>query len=1163
VRKPASRKSQILRFAQNDKIQLFVNEIMSANYNILLTKLDEFIRKYYKNQVLRGVLYCTAVGMLFYLSITLMEYYAHFDTGMRTFLFYSFLIVNGFIVSRLIIIPLLKLYHLGAVISYEKAAEIIGNHFNNVQDKLLNVLQLQQTTSNLELGTLNLSHAAIDQKIKDLKPVPFSSAINLGENKKYLKYALPPVFILLFILFSAPSIITDSTRRLVKHSTYYEKEAPFQFTIQNKDLKAVQQEDFELQVKLVGNEVPDNIYVSLEGNEYKLNKENTIEFSYLFKNLQKSTHFKLTADGYQSKEYELAVMPNPILLNFSIALNYPKYLGKHDEVIKNTGDLLIPVGTKVTWNLNTQNTNMLRMSFSDTALALQPSAKDAYIFSARVMSDKHYAITTANEFIRSKDSVVYSINVIPDQYPALDVEEKKDSLSQKLVYFKGQVKDDYGFSNLTFNYRFINKVDTINTLKPVVSRVEPSQISDLKSLTIPINKSLNQDQFFYAWDLNKLNIASGDALEYYFEIWDNDGVHGPKSARSQKMVFKAPTMQEISENTEKSNSKIKEELKETIQEAKDLQKQLNDLNKKVLEKKELNWEEKKKMQDLLQKQNELQQKVESIKNENQKNNVEQSEFKQVDQQIAEKQKQLEDLLQQVLTPEMKQKMEELQKMLSEMDKNKMQNELEKMKMNAKDVEKELDRALESFKRLEVEQKFQENMEKLKEMKKEQDELAKKSDDKKSDTKELEKKQDELNKKFEDFQKDMKELEKKNNALEQPNELENTEKKQEEIKQDMKASDQQLQQNKKNKASESQKSASEKMDQLAQKMQQQQQQMQQEANSEDAKSLRQILDNLLELSFDQEALMNDLKKIRTDNPQYPKIAQQQKKLQDDSKMIEDSLLALSKRVPTIKSAVNREISAINMNMEKAIGALAERQTSEAASRQQFSMTSINNLALMLNESLQQMQQEQQSQCKKPGSGNCKKPGGMGKKPSMSNMRQMQQQLNEQIQKMKEAMEKGKKPGEKGKDGKQGNNGQQGMSEQLAKLAAQQEYIRQQMQKAGEGLENGKQGNKPGGDAAQKMEETETDLVNKLISQETIKRQQEILTRLLDYEKAEKERDQDEKRQSIENKKDFIRNPNAFLEYNRLKEREIELLKTIPPTLNPFYKTKVNEYFNNFE
>jgi hypothetical protein len=96
----------------------------------------------------------------------------------------------------------------------------------------------------------------------------------------------------------------------------------------------------------------------------------------------------------------------------------------------------------------------------------------------------------------------------------------------------------------------------------------------------------------------------------------------------------------------------------------------------------------------------------------------------------------------------------------------------------------------------------------------------------------------------------------------------------------------------------------------------------------------------------------------------------------------------------------------------------------------------------------------------------------------------------------------------------------------------------------------------------MEETETDLVNKIISDETIKRQKEILTRLLESEKAEKERDWDEKRESNEAKNEIYSNPAKFFEYNRIKIKELELLKTVPPSLKPFYKNKVNEYFYNF-
>jgi len=98
-------------------------------------------------------------------------------------------------------------------------------------------------------------------------------------------------------------------------------------------------------------------------------------------------------------------------------------------------------------------------------------------------------------------------------------------------------------------------------------------------------------------------------------------------------------------------------------------------------------------------------------------------------------------------------------------------------------------------------------------------------------------------------------------------------------------------------------------------------------------------------------------------------------------------------------------------------------------------------------------------------------------------------------------------------------------------------------------------------ADMMEQTEKDIVNKQISNETMKRQQDILTRLLESEKAEREREQDEKRKSNEAKNEILSNPERFLEYKRMKEKELELLNTVPPSLTPFYKEKVNNYFNS--
>lgn len=1123
----------------------------------LITKLDEFIRKYYKNQVLKGLIYSTGLVLVFYIAVTALEYFAHFNTIVRTILFYSFVLSSLFILVKYILIPLSKLYKYGKVISYEEASAIIGKHFSNVQDKLLNVLQLQSqqpTTNNQEL-----IEASIEQKTKELKPVPFTSAVDFSENKKYVKYALIPVLLITVILFAAPSIITDGTKRLVKHSDYFEREAPFQFVITNKSLETVAQEDYELSVKLTGNEIPENVYVEIEGNEFKLTKENIVNFNYLFKNVQKSTRFQLSADGFHSKEYELVALPNPILLNFDIALNYPKYLNKKDETISNTGDLVVPAGTKISWNFKTQNTKLLRLNFNDTAFPVSASAENIFSYSSRVFRDKTYSVTTANQFLKSKDSVTYSINVIPDAYPQINVDEKKDSTSNKKLYFRGDIKDDHGFNKLTFNYRFIVNNDS------AISDQYKKMTTNSKAIVI--NPASTQDIFFHYWDVNELGINPGDQIEYYFEVFDNDGVTGSKSSRTQKMIFKAPTLSELADNNDKNNEKIKNDLQESIAQAKEVQKALTDLQRKVAEKKELSWEEKKKLEDLLNKQKELQKKVDNVKNENAQNNEQKNEYTPPNEEMLEKQRQLEELFEKVMTPEMKEKYNELQKLLEKMDKNKVQEALEKMKLDNKDLMKELDRNLEVFKQMELEQKLQENIDKLNDLAKKQEDLAKKTEEKKSDAKEQKEKQDDLNKQFDDLKKDMKEMEKKNSELEEPKKMDNLDQKQEDIKKEMENSSQQLEKNDKKGGSKSQKNAAQKMQQMAQQMQQMQQQQQQEQAEEDMDQLRSLLQNIVDLSFGQENLMDEVSAAKPSDPQFYKLNQKQKKLQDDAKMIEDTLLALAKRIPAIQPSVMRETSAINMNMEKAVDEIKEAPTpsfdgrnhkQEAVSRQQFAMTSINNLALLLNEILNAMQ-AQAKKPGKPGSGSCNKPGGKGEKPSISNMRQMQEALNKQIQKLKEGMEKnGNKPGSK-----QGGQGMGGMSQELAKLAAQQEALRKELSKMADQINKDGKGGGSLGKIAEKMEETETDLVNKMLSNETLKRQQEILTRLLESEKAEKEREQDEKRQSNEAKNEIFSNPNEFLEYNRLKQKETELLKTVPPSLSPFYKTKVNQYFNNFE
>src|ERR1700744_723809 len=221
----------------------------SENYELLIGKIDTFIRKYYFNNLLRGLIFLGAGIFSAYIIITVSEYYGNFNTTFRTVLFFFFIFLNVGLIVWLIIPSLLAWLRLGKTIPHDQAAEIIGKHFSDVSDKLLNTLQLKKLADD-NPEHRELIEASIDQKIETLKPVSFPSAINIRENTKYLKWIVFPAGIICIIALAAPSILTESTKKLIRHNEYFAPVAPFSFIVQNKNLSVVQGDDFKLDLKL-------------------------------------------------------------------------------------------------------------------------------------------------------------------------------------------------------------------------------------------------------------------------------------------------------------------------------------------------------------------------------------------------------------------------------------------------------------------------------------------------------------------------------------------------------------------------------------------------------------------------------------------------------------------------------------------------------------------------------------------------------------------------------------------------------------------------------------------------------------------------------------------------------------------------------------------------
>ena len=1120
---------------------------MSSGSNILKQKLQGFVRKYHLNQLIKGGLIFTTIFVAIFLSISFLEHVGRFTTSARAVIFGTWVLSSAYIFWKYIFVSASKLLNWSKTISNEEAAVLIGEHFPDVKDKLLNTLELEQqitTTKNA------LIIASIEQKEQELSPIPFQQAIDFSSNKKMAQYAATPVFVLFLVLIISPAVITESTSRIVQFNQHFEVPAPFKFEVNDLPESAVQFSDVEISLRLTGDKIPNQCFVQLNGGPaFKMIHKGNNEFAYTIRNIDKTSELIFSAGGFKSRPYFISVSPKSVINEIKILANYPNYTGKENEEFKNNANLLVPEGTVIQIEIETESTQNLKGYYIENELAINQVSQGVFSLETVISELGELKFLASNNSTTFRDSSVIRVQPIKDQIPLISVQEFSDTLSSKLFYFKGMIDDDYGFSRLSFVY------------------VKDGQKMQTP-ITIPVNSA--KFEYYYTWDLALLPdsfLTPGSTLQYYFEIWDNDGVNGPKSARTFTKEFKVPSKEEIREKTDKQDEETKKDLESSIKEAQKLQEDIDKLNRKLLEKKNITWEEKKEIESLLNQQKQLQNQFKEIRKENEINNYRKSEFSQEDERILEKQKQLVELMEKVMDEETMKILEELQKLMEKNDKQQLQEKLDELKLDSEELEKELDRSLELFKQLEFERKLQESIDDIKQLKEEQEKLQKETeqaeenkDPKGEKAEELQKKQEQLNEKMKSLEEQLDKLNKQNKELDRPNEMPDLKQESQEAKNNMQNAKESLEQNKKKDAAKSQEQAKDKLDEMQQKMQAAQEKMQQEQAEEDLEALRRLRQNLMQLSFEQEELIENIKITNPRDPKYIDLTKEQMRLSDNSKMIQDSLFALSKRNMSIQTTVNKEISAINDNIEKAIRAMENRRSGEVMNRQQFVMTSINNLALILDESIQNAQKQQSS--KKFGNKSCSKPGsGM---PKMGDIKKLQKQLSDQLKQMQQ-QQQGKKPGQKPGDklGKQGGRGSKA-GESMAKMAAQQAAIREQLRKMSEELKNisGQGGGNQLKRLQDLMEKNEEDLVNMKIDQETINRQEEIMSRLLESEKAEREREYDNKRESksAENKSTP---PDVFLEYQLEKMKKVELLETIPPNLKPFYRNLVNEYFGTTE
>ena len=1113
---------------------------MEQSKSIFL-KLEAFIKKYYTNELIRGSLFFIGLGLIYFLFTLFIEYFLWLKPIGRTVLFVFFVVVEAFLLIRFVAFPIFKLFKLQKGINFEEASAIIGTHFTEVSDKLTNFLQLSDTVNQEKSELLA---ASIEQKAKLLSPIPFSNAINFNVNKRYLPLAILPILFFLFFYVSGNSyVISQSFERVVNFKKQFLPPAPFKFVLLNKYLETEQNKDFVVKVKSEGKIIPETVMINIGSESYFMESNGRGEFQYKIEKPNSNVSFFMEANAISSLDYELNVIAVPAITNLEMTLNYPSYLNKKAEIIKGTGNAVIPEGTTVTWKMSTVATQSVIWTNSKSSTSFLKQ-ENLFRLSKNISQNTEYNIITSNTKVKDYERLSYQISVIKDQFPIINVNNAPDSLKVAKNYVLGQVSDDYGLSKLQIVY------------------YEKDKPQSQKIAAIAVKKDI-YDQFVFAFPSN-LPVEQGIAYEYYFEVFDNDAIHNFKSSKSAVFYNRIATDQEKEEQILQEQNNNINSLEKSLKNQDKQISEIEKLQKNGKEKESLEFKDQQKVNDFIKRQ------------------------KQQDEIMKEYSKKMEENLDKFKTDKNDEFKEELQKRLTNADKeleknkklldelkelnDKLKNEelfdkLEKFKQITKNQTKTLEQLVELTKKYYVEKKAEQIADQLDKLADKQDKLSENEKENQVD------KQEAINKQFDKIQEDLKELQEENKELKSPIDLPKEAEKENSINEDLKKATDELQKQNQSKAKPKQKSASKKMKEMSGDMTEGMAGSEMDQLEEDVKMLRQILDNLLAYSFSQEDLMKQFKGLKRGSPSFNKDLKIQQNLKQQFKHIDDSLFAMSLRNPKIAENVTQEIGNVHYNIDKALDNFVDSQISKGLSRQQYAISASNKLADFLSATLSNMQSEMKMSGS--GKGGKPKPGkGQGSGMQLPDIIKKQEGLGE---KMKEGMKKGNKPGEgtkpgqgeKGKskgDGKSGNgdtpNGEsgedgEGNAGEIMKIYQEQKQLREALENALN--KEGMGGN--GQNAMEQMKQIEKQLLNKGFNNETLQKILNLQYELLKLEKAAQQQGEEKKRQSQTNQKQFNSQSKPLPANLQDYLNSIEILNRQTLPLRSNFNQKVQEYFKN--
>jgi len=640
-----------------------------------------------------------AVGFLF----VVLEVLFWFPQGVRFILVIFYLILLIFFGIYWLGFPLFSLLFRTKKPSDDCIALELGNRYPSVRDRLVDAIQVYRNRRmESERTSEQMAEKALALIFNEIRTIDFdipSTLKKLASAGKYL--CLVIVFSLIGSLFSLKTM-WNGVYRMIHPWKTFEPASTFSILVNPGNVRVVQGETVSMYITVRGKapEILSMVLIPENERSYEVNiKPPSI---YRLESIRKNTKYFVRSGKIRSRTYAIDVLERPLVRVLQLVLYPPTYSRRTIRKLdSNNGDIEALAETQINLYARTnKEIQKAKLIFEDGNEVPMKQNEHDISGSFRVNRNTRYWIDLLDQDnLKNTDPIQYTIRIQKDGFPIariLSPMENVDLDERMAIPLVLEAEDDFGIQEcrIGFFHSHINRGESTR--------------NDTVRIPIPfVEKEPLRIVVRWTWKLESFKLLPGDVLSYFFEVCDNDKASGPKCARSIVHSAHFPSIEEIYREVEKEQNDQLRTLTEKYEEMQSFRDELKHLSEQMKAGKDLGWEEKKNLENRAEQQTQtiqqfdnLQLNLDDLVNRMENNNL-------VDLQTLQKYRELQKLFEEIATPEMMEMMRRFQDALKRVNETDLKKAMERLQFSQEMLLRSIERTVSLLKRIRIEQKMDE------------------------------------------------------------------------------------------------------------------------------------------------------------------------------------------------------------------------------------------------------------------------------------------------------------------------------------------------------------------------------------------------------------------------------------------------------------------------